>query len=51
MCPMDFGVKSTKVKVTMQGLLKKVSGTKLLPLSGTKLGEFELVAAGGILSG
>ena len=26
MDPMDFGVKSLKVKVTMQGLLKKVSG-------------------------
>ena len=27
MDPMDFGVKRSKVKVTMQGLLKKVSGT------------------------
>ena len=26
MDPMDFGVKRSKVKVTMQGLLKKVSG-------------------------
>ena len=32
MDPMDFGVKRSKVKVTMQGLLKKVSGAKLLPL-------------------
>ena len=30
--PMDFGVKRSKVKVTMQGLLKKVSCTLLLPL-------------------
>ena len=27
MDPMDFGVKRSKVKVTMQGFLKKVSGT------------------------
>ena len=29
---MDFGVKRSKVKVTMQGLLKKDSGAQLLPL-------------------
>ena len=32
MDPMDFGVKRSKVKVTLQGLLKMVSGTLLLPL-------------------
>ena len=33
MDPMDFGVKRSKVKVTMQGLLKMVScAYKLLPL-------------------
>ena len=32
MDPMDFAVKRSKVKVTMQGLLKKVSGALLLPL-------------------
>ena len=31
MDPMDFGVKRLKVKVTMQGLLKKVCGALLLP--------------------
>ena len=32
MDPMDFGVKRSKVKVTMQGLLKKDSRAELLPL-------------------
>ena len=32
MDPMDFGVKRSKVKVTIQGLLKKDSGAQLLPL-------------------